>query len=209
MYHIRLTLGRHELRLYPLKQDRLPLKDCDREGKPLTRKAGYLPAKYFYEDTEKEYKGDAFKLVNGEAKAKFKRTTKIPLYKYVDERNADDLITERYFYVDSPSLSDELEDNFKQAIPIIFTFGNGFMLYQGFIYYSDSYKSLICKMGLGSLSEKIKEVREETISTSQQEAIMNDLGVERVKEDEMLQLYGIKDNTSNSKERNIGYKKVR
>ncbi len=200
MYNINLQVGLHKAKLYPLKYDRIPLESCDVEGKVVIGQRDYNKTKYFYPIKKdgkviagkKEYEGQTFKLVNEQPRAKFKRTKEINPQDiiYVDEKYAHDLITETLYFVDSPTLLKEIdEEHFKQALYIrLFTFGNGYKYYQGFIYFDDNFGCLICRMGLGSIKKKIAEIKGDVVSIKQQEKIMDDEGVPRVSENDMLEM---------------------
>ena len=66
--------------------------------------------------------------------------------------------------------------------------GNGYKMYLGYIYYSVRYKCLLCKMGLGTISSKINEIRGTTISIKEHEKAINDEGVKRITEEDLFQL---------------------
>ena len=185
-------LRTHRCKLYPLKIDKINLPDCDTSGKPLNKISGsFKKAKYFYED-KKEYTGTPYKLIKGQARAKFKRTKEIPNAVWYDEdKIVNDLITERYFFVDCDTLKDEFEEHYKQALYFVFSFGKGYQIWEVVVYFDERLNCLIAKFGLGSISKKIKEIVNETISIKDKAIIMDSEEVDRVNPKEMIELLGV------------------
>lgn len=212
-YNIRLQVGLHKCKLYPIQQERLKLQDVDDKGKPVIKIRGRLESKTYYlkldncdkpiKDTSKlkEYNGSVYKSINGKPRAKFKRTTEISpqVLSYVDIKHSDDLITERLFLVDSPTLLEELEEHFKEALFIkFFSFGMGYKPYQAFIYYDELLRTIVMRMGLGSISMEIARIKGDTTTIREHEIAMDDEGVDRVSESEMFESLGVSNPVSNS-----------
>ena len=211
-YHLNIQISEYKARLYPLKVERKVLKDCDAEGLPITSYSNYGKKQYFYDELNKagdiakgkEFQGNAYKLVNGLARAKYKRTKELILdkgrgkkpeqafYEWVDEKYTDDLFTECFYLVDCKQLKEEMEENQIGMCIYIkgFTMGNGYKLYEGFIHYDFKLKRLICKLGFGSITKMIKELEKNIVDFDEYEKIMDDEKVARVSEDDMFQSMG-------------------
>ncbi len=154
-----LNLGtKHKVKYTPLKADVKEYPLCDEDGNSLTRVSGKVEKGHFVD--EKGNKHDkAFRLINGKASSGFSgRIKDIENPIYVEKAEAEDVLVEKEYLVESDKLYDELM-NKNQAIKFGGYFANGFRAYKCYITPSDLYKGFsIMKVGRGLKSEVIKEI---------------------------------------------------
>jgi len=173
-----------EGRITAIKKDRAMFQSCDEDGNILEEE---IPKNINHERTAllQQYK---YKLINGKAKAKLKRTKVINSLKLVDLNEVTTMIIESYFYLDNEDLRQYLLEKGK-AIYTHFTAGNGFKVYEAYITPYKNWLIMIC--GFGRLDEVILDKIADRIPSHEMKKIL-DTQVERVSEAELFEAVEIK-----------------
>jgi len=150
-----LTLGHKKVKYTPLNPQIEEYKDCDDKGNVLKRVSGSFTKGHFVNEETGETHEKSFKLINGKASSGFTGKIKEINPIYVEMEQAEDLLSEKEFLVESDSLFDELTEK-NQAITGKGWFGNGYRVYRIYITPSKLYKGFcIMKCGRGLKSEII------------------------------------------------------
>lgn len=155
-----LTIGqRHKVKYTPLNPQIEEYKDCDEQGNVLKRVSGTFTKGSFVNEETGETHEKAFKLINGKASSGF--TGKIKEVEnpvYVEKAQAEDLLSEKEFLVESDSLFKELSEK-NQAVSFKGWFGNGYRVYRVYVIPSELYKGFcIMKCGRGLKSDIIQGI---------------------------------------------------
>jgi len=154
-----LNLKGKKIKYTPLNPDIKEYPDCDKDGNILKRVSGKFEKGHFINEETGETHEKAFKLINGKASSGW--TGKIkdvdnPIY--CDIEQAEDLLTEKEYLVESDSLFNELTEK-NQAVKFSGWFGNGYKVYRVFITPSKLYKGFfIMRCGRGLKSEIIRQI---------------------------------------------------
>lgn len=153
-----LQLGNKKVKYTPLNADIKEYPNCDSEGNILKRVSGKFEKGHFINEKTGETHDKAFKLINGKASSGWTGKIKEMTPTYCDIEQAEDLLTEKEYLVESDSLFKELTEK-NQAITGKGWFGNGYKIYRIFITPSKLYKGYcIMKCGRGVKSEIIRQI---------------------------------------------------
>ena len=154
-----LNLKGKKIKYTPLNPDIKEYPDCDKDGNILKRVSGKFEKGHFTNEKTGETHEKSFKLINGKASSGW--TGKIkdvdnPIY--CEKSQAEDLLTEKEYLVESDSLFNELTEK-NQAVKFAGWFGNGYKVYRVYIIPSELYKGFcIMKCGRGLKSEIIRQI---------------------------------------------------
>lgn len=171
-----------------------------RKSYPLCDKYGNL-IKVEYNKGKKEFKNqdgtlitETYRLINGKPMAKFKKTEVVKNFEEVDRVEVYDLRVEEYYYCECEPLKQYLKEKDK-ALKFIYTNGNGFKAYEGYLMV---YKNeLLLVLGFGSLTELInqakverqenkEEIKEEVERANPEELLVDVMCKKRIKENDAL-----------------------
>ncbi len=154
-----LNLGNKKVKYTPLSAEIKEYPSCDSEGNILKRVSGKFEKGHFVNEETGEIHEKAFKLINGKASSGW--TGKIKEVNnpvYCEKSQAEDILTEKEYLVESDSLFKELAEK-NQAVTFKGWFGNGYKVYRVFITPSELYKGYcIMKCGRGVKSEIIRQI---------------------------------------------------
>jgi hypothetical protein len=192
-----LSIGnRFKVKYTPIKPTETEYPDVDEKGNPLKRISGTFTKGYFINEQTGERHEKAFKLINGQASSGWTGRIKAVdegEYIFVDEKEADDLIVEHTFLVESQRLFDELKAQ-KQALIFAGWYGNGYKVYKCYITPSEIYEGwCLMRCGTAQLSEQIgKAVGELTemreLRKRLEQIELNSKKVNNVKASDMIKL---------------------
>lgn len=154
-----LDLGNKKIKYTPLSPKIKDYPSCDEQGNILKRVSGKFEKGHFINEETGETHEKAFKLINGKASAGWTgRIKEVGNPTYCDIAQAEDLLTEKEFLVESDNLFNELTEK-NQAVTFKGWFGNGYKIYRVFITPSKLYKGYcVMSCGRGVKSEIIQEI---------------------------------------------------
>lgn len=182
----KLRIGKYKARINKIEKEREKFENCDLKGKPITAQFKRSPKKYLNEAGKEVFSGDVYKLVNGKARRKLKRTSEIESYEEINPNEVKDLIIECYYLIDCEKLRKDLLKK-RRVIKTFFTHGNGFKIYEAYIV--PFRKWLIMVLGFGSIEEQIRELLLDYIPQEKRAKIEDADDVERTNEKELLAIY--------------------
>jgi hypothetical protein len=153
--------NKYKVKYTPIKVEETEYQDVDFDGTPLKKVSGTFTKGYFINEKTGQRIDKPYKLINGQVTSgwtgRIKEVDDNQIF-YVDENEADDLIVEHTYLIESERLYNDLKNN-KQAIIFAGWFGNGTKLYKCYITYSKLYDGYcMMKAGRGQLSEQISKV---------------------------------------------------
>jgi len=156
-----LTIGnKYKVKYTPIKATEVEYPDVDEKGNPLKRVSGSFTKGYFINEQTGEQYPKSFKMINGKVSSGWTGRIKEVdegEYIFVDKKEADDLIVEHTFLVESQKLYDELKAQ-NQALIFAGWYGNGFKVYKCYITPSEIYEGwCLMKCGTAQLSEQISK----------------------------------------------------
>jgi hypothetical protein len=148
-----LKVGKYKVKYTSLSVDEKDHPYCNADGKILKRISGKIEKGYFEDDEGNRYE-KAFKLINGKASDGFKgRIKEVENPLIVEETEAEDVLVEKEFLVESEELYKDLLEN-KNSLKFGGWFGNGYKAYRCYIIPSKLFKGwCIMKVGRGCKSE--------------------------------------------------------
>ena len=147
----------------------------------------YMRMLPFVDDEGKKY-DKAFRLVNDKPMAKLDKTKEVEIFKEVEEKEVNDLLTEKEYLVECDFLYEELKNSGK-CLKFGFTNGNGFKTYYAYVYIDKLYNMLFMKLGRGLKSEIIQNIKE--VMKNQQKAKDIQLkvsGVDKAKIEDLIKI---------------------
>jgi hypothetical protein len=152
-----MKVGQYEVKIVKkLEQKRKSYPLCDKQGNLLENES--VKGTREYKTKEGVLVTETFRLINGRAMQKFKKTDVVTKFEEVDRLEVYDLRVEEYYFCESESLKTYLKDK-DTALKFIYTNGNGF---RGYISYLTIFKdNLIMVCGFGQLSDLIEQIRAE------------------------------------------------
>ncbi|MHA1383246.1 MAG: hypothetical protein ACTSR3_05775 [Candidatus Helarchaeota archaeon] len=182
-----LQIGNFQAKYTKLEKKREKFVDCDENGNILNKE--FIPSKTIYRNKSgnEVLRGEVYKLIDGKARRKLKKTKFIPFEEknFVSIQELPNLIIEQYYLVDCIGLRQEIVKR-KKLYKAVFTSGNGFKLYE--CYFVPFKKYLLMVLGWGRITEQIKELLGDYVSLTEKERAYED-EVERVSEEELLKIY--------------------
>jgi len=183
-----LKVGSFNLRYTTLNPLEKEYPYCDKDGKLLKKIAGKFEKGYF-QDEQGNKVDTAFRLINGKALQKLKKTSDVANYKEVELNEVEDLLQEKVYLVECDNLLEELNESGK-ALKFGFTNGNGFKVYKAYIYPSKIYKGyLFMSLGTTQVSEIIREIDEIKTKKEKLKSIEIDIGtIERAKVEDLIEI---------------------
>lgn len=183
-----LKIGNWTAKITPINPKKEQFEDCDRDGNILSRVSGTYTKGHF-ENEKGERIENAFKLIKGKARAKFTKTKEVNLFKEVDLKECEDLITERTYLVECDGLLMDLNLTGK-AIKFGYTSGNGYKVYFAFIKPSILYEGfleMVC--GTTNKHEVILDIIDGIKAKNKVKQIEASLeGIERAKVEDLIEL---------------------
>ena len=153
-----LKIGVWDLKITPIKPKTQEYQDVDETGQPVKRVKGMYERGYFVKSNGDKL-NKAYKLINGKAMDKLKKTKVITKYIEVDKKEVSNFMCEKYYFVECDALKQQLNDS-EKALKFGYTSGNGFKVYTGYI--SLFGNCLLMRLGLGYLSNQIAEIEQGT-----------------------------------------------
>lgn len=191
MVWYKLKVGNFDLKYTPIKPAVKEFSFCDKDGKTLMK---VIPPKKdefktYFVDEEGNKHTQAFRLINGVARAKLDKTKEVNKFLEVDKSEVEDLLTENFYVVNCPLLLEKLQKS-KKALKFAFTNGRGFKVYLGYIHTSELYKDvLFMSLGRGQKSALIKEIVGELENqTAKQSIEVTIMGVDKAKAEDLIEL---------------------
>jgi len=166
-----------------IEKGRAKFKDCDEQGRPVTKE--YTPAKTKYSDVDGNVlmRDEIFKLIKDKARARTKQTKIIKNPELVLASEMEDFIVEGYYLLECEGFNEHLKSTGK-VIKTAYTSGNGYKVYEAFIMpFRDE---VIMVLGLGRLTDEIKNITAGRLSPEKKRQIMENSNVPRMKEEELL-----------------------
>ena len=155
-----MRVGNYELRYTPLKADVKDFPYCNKDGELLNKVIPPKPQEvktYFVDSNGNKY-DSAFRLIKGQPRAKLSKTKEVNSFVNVDTKEVEDLLTEKFYFVDCPLLLEKLRAE-KKAIKFAFTNGNGYAVYLAYIHTSNLYPNcLFMSLGTAQKSKLITEM---------------------------------------------------
>ena len=184
-----LKIGSWILKYTPLNPIEKDYDNCDSQGNVLKKVTGKFEKGYYLNEKTGEQIGTAFKLINGKPYAKLQKTKEVTNYKEVDINEVEDLLQERVYLIDCPTLLEELKTT-EKALKFGFTNGNGFKVYKAYVYPSKIYKGyLFMCLGTTQISELIMEIDEVKNQKKKVEEITASIqGINRAKVEDLITL---------------------
>ena len=157
-----MSVGSWHFRYTKTEQDKPEFVNCDSNGTPLKKVGGSFNKGYYVNEKTGEKVDKAFKLINGKASAGFKgRIKNTDKFEVVEQDEAEDVLVEHTYLVDSNELYNELNEKGK-AVRFNGWFGNGYCVYRCYITPSKMYKGwCLMKAGTGSLKASVGKIIKE------------------------------------------------
>ena len=191
MVFYKLRIGNYELRYTPLKADIKEFSYCNKDGEILTK---IIPPKtqevktYFVDSKGNKY-DTAFRLIKGLPRAKLSKTKEVNNFVEVKSKEVEDLLTERFYFVDCPLLFDKLQSE-KKALKFCFSNGNGYLVYLAYIHTSELYPDcLFMSCGRTQKSNLIKDIIGVIQNQKQVRVLETEvMGINRATAEELLEI---------------------
>jgi len=177
-----LRIGNWKCKITPIKQPKKEYENVDENGEPLKRVSGSYTKGHF-EKSDGTIVEKAYKLINNKVVDKLTKTKEVVVYKEVDRKEVNNLISETYYYVDSEELKEELKSSGK-ALKFAYTNGNGFKIYIAYITLFGN--ALIMCCGLGYLSEQIEQIDDSKVAQQLLDELKDVGKVEKLKVEELV-----------------------
>lgn len=183
-----LQIGSWKLRVTPLVDVDRKYETVDKDGKPLEYIPGKLERGHYIDPETKQEVTKTYKLVNGKPQDKLKKTSCVEKFKEVDITEVYDLKTKHVYYVeDVPAdMLNTLKNG--KAIKIIYSTGNGFSVYYGYVFYSPRHNKILLNLGDTYISEQIAVVEGMRASNKKLDEVTIQDNVSRAKAEDMLEL---------------------
>lgn len=97
-------------------------------------------------------------MIKGQPRAKLSKTKEVNNFIEVKNKEVEDLLTEKFYFVDCPLLLEKLKAE-KKAFKFAITMGNGYKVYLAYIHISELYKDcLFMSCGSAQKSNLIKDI---------------------------------------------------
>ena len=191
MVWFNIQLGKYKAKYTALNpiEERYPY--CDEKGNVLTRVSGKYDRGYFTDKDGNRHE-KAFRLINGKATAEFKgRIKEVGKYVEVNREQAEDILTEKEFLIESEQLYSDLTEKNK-AVLFGGWFGNGYKAYKCYVVPSELYKGFcIMKVGRTQKSEIITALVGDLTETKKLQEKLAEIeltiqGVNRAKPEDLI-----------------------
>ena len=190
MVFYKLKIGKYELTYTPLKAEVKEYPYCDPEGNILEKKmiGDQQKRKSVFVDQKGTEHNVAFRLINNKAVAKLDKTKSVSNFREVDNKEVEDLLTEKEYLVNCEFLKSDLINSGK-ALKFGFTNGNGFKVYKGYIYVDNLYGILFMKLGRTQKSEVLTQIKEIQKNKQQAEKLQLTIsGVDKAKIEDLIEI---------------------
>lgn len=184
----RLRIGNWNLKISNLPDEEVKYPTVDKDCKELEYVPGKVERGYYIDPETKQIVPKVYKNINGKPVDKLKRTEATDKYKEVDAKEAIDLKAKQFLFVeDVPNdLMTLLQNN--KAIKIIYSAGNGYSSYFGYIYLHQNGK-IIMSLGTQFISEQVSDIEQGRANKRKVEVtLQNTDGIARAQADELLTL---------------------
>jgi hypothetical protein len=156
-----LKIGRWNVKITPITDDKESYERCDKDGNILKYISGTLQRGTFVNEATGEQFTEAFYLIDGKPSAGYEKTKAVEEteYKEVDFEEAEDLKGNHLYLVEGDALLQTLNDTGK-AVKFWYSYGRTSQ-YLAYLYPSRLYKGfMFMKLGTTKISSKIAEVLE-------------------------------------------------
>lgn len=183
-----LQIGKYNLKYMPLKTKTQNYPYCDKDGNLLNRVMPVYSEKGYFLDDKGKKVLNAFRLINGKPFAKLSKTKEVNAFKEVNDKEVNDLISEKEYICDSEFLLEDLKDSGK-ALKFGFTNGNGFKVFIAYIYVDKLYNMLFMKLGTTLKSEVMKDIKEIMANKKKAKDLQITIdGVDKARVEDLIQI---------------------
>jgi len=182
-----LQVGKYQIKYTPLKAETKEYPYCDKDGNPVKKVMPVNKEKSYFIDDKGTKTFNAFRLINGNPRAKLSKTKEVSVFKEVDKNEVEDLLIEKQYLVDCSYLLEDLKTTGK-CLKFGFTNGNGYKVFKAYIHRSNLYKDLLfMSLGITQKSEIIQNLKEVMKNKTEDLQITID-GVDKAKVEDLIEI---------------------
>jgi len=179
-----LRIGSDNFKIQRLQFEKPKWADVDEKGNEI-KKVCKQKSIYAWVDTNDNEIAKRYKLINGKVMDRLTRTKEVKTYKEVDKAEAQDLIAEQTFYVESDNqfLAEKLEKENKALLFAYTTSGYEGGFYKAYLCAENGY--LMMYLGNACKSKEILKTKEQNFNKIETK---KDSGIARASADDLVSL---------------------
>jgi predicted XRE-type DNA-binding protein len=186
MVWYKLKVGLFDLKYTPLKAETKEFPYCDKDGNILKKVINRGTSHFIDDKGNKQVK--SYRLIKGKAMDKLSKTKEVSKYIEVNNKEVEDLLAEKIYFVDCPLLFNELKESGK-ALKFAFTNGNGFKVFKAYIHLSKLYPNMLfMSLGLAQKSELLNSIKEQLSTQNKKQIEISVSEVDKASVEDLLEI---------------------